>query len=422
MNRLAFNVFRLALVTLGWSSVLTSCNSSTEPEGEVENIRNDIQLSASSRAAADELKDFYQKFTIDAINTVDADPNATSSNVIVSPLSASMMLGMLANGVENEVATRISEYLGVSDLAALNALAANLIEALPNADKKSKLSISNSVWHNDKFLLNSSFSSTISRNFMATLRPIDFSQSSALNTVNDWVSSTTGGVIDSYFDYSEINANTVAVLLNTLYFNGEWAHTYFNPQYTVSEPFHGFSGESAVEMMHCSIIRTQYGANDRFKACTLYFGNAAFRLTLVLPTAEATRKTDMPEISVEELEALTASDQFPFITLSLPKFKLSNSTDLNDVLETAGLSEINGNVTFTMFDNPMNNPIELRQGASLSVDEEGAKVAAASSGELVYSAPTPEYKLEFNRPFYFFLTETSTGACLLSGRIADFSE
>ena len=162
MKKFVSNAFSTAMLFWGFCAFMTSCNSSAEPDKEVENIRNDIQLSASSRAAADELKDFYQKFTIDAINTVDADPNATSSNVIVSPLSASMMLGMLANGVENEVATRISEYLGVSDLAALNALAANLIEALPNADKKSKLSISNSVWHNDKLLLNSSFSSTVS--------------------------------------------------------------------------------------------------------------------------------------------------------------------------------------------------------------------------------------------------------------------
>ena len=422
MKKFVSNAFSTAMLFWGCCAFMTSCNSSVEPDKEVENIRNDIQLSASSRAAADELNAFYLKFTNDAIKTVDENPNSSTSNVIVSPISASMMLGMLANGVEDNLAAEITGYLGVSDLRALNSLASNLMIELPNVDKKSKLSLSNSVWHTNKFMTNSSFSSTVSENFLATLRPIDFSQSSALNIVNDWVSSTTGGVIDSYFDYSEINANTVAVLLNTLYFNGEWADTYFNPQYTVSEPFHGFSGESAVEMMHCSILRTQYGENDRFKACTLYFGNAAFRLTLVLPIAEATRKTDMPEISVEELEALTTSDQFPFITLSLPKFKLSNSTDLNDVLVTAGLSEINKDITCTMFDDPMNSSIKLRQGTSISVDEEGAKVVTVSSGEILIGAPSAEYKLEFNRPFYFFLTETSTGACLLSGRIADIGD
>lgn len=421
MKRFVLNVFSDALAIVGFCTIMISCTSSEEPETQIDNIRNNIELSPASRSAANELRDFYPKFTMDAINSADANTETATDNVIISPISASMMLSMLANGVEPDIASQITDYLGVSDLTALNSLASRLIDALPKVDKKSNLSLSNSVWYADKFLLNTNFSSTISENFMATLRPLDFSQSTALKTVNDWISSTAGGMIDSYFDSAAINGNTIAVILNTLYFNGEWAESYFNPRSTVSETFHGFSGESLVEMMH-SFLRTQYGATDRFKACSLYFGNGAFSLTLILPTSEPSQKMDMPEISAEELDALNASYQYSFISLSIPKFNLSNVISLNDILETAGLSELNGKIAFTMFDDHMNNFITLGHGASISVDEEGAKVAATSSGVIMNMAPTVEASLEFNRPFYFFLTETSTGACLLSGRIADFCD
>ena len=57
------------------------------------------------------------------------------------------------------------------------------------------------------------------------------------------------------------------------------------------------------------------------------------------------------------------------------------------------------------------------------VNENGAEAAAVTALGYIEadsdSAPTPIKEVVFDRPFYFFITEVSTGACVLSGRIAD---
>ncbi|MCM1139590.1 MAG: hypothetical protein NC453_13550, partial [Muribaculum sp.] len=58
---------------------------------------------------------------------------------------------------------------------------------------------------------------------------------------------------------------------------------------------------------------------------------------------------------------------------------------------------------------------------SFGIDEAGVEAAAAT--EITgWSSAMPGAEPTFrmvDQPFYFFITEYSTGACLLSGRIAD---
>ncbi|MDE6443017.1 MAG: hypothetical protein K2K64_01150, partial [Muribaculaceae bacterium] len=67
--------------------------------------------------------------------------------------------------------------------------------------------------------------------------------------------------------------------------------------------------------------------------------------------------------------------------------------------------------------------ITMTQTTSFEIDENGATAAAVSDGEMSFTAepidPNKEYTMVFDRPFYFFIREVSTGACLLSGFIAD---
>ncbi|MEZ3551557.1 MAG: hypothetical protein K1W02_12690 [Muribaculaceae bacterium] len=66
----------------------------------------------------------------------------------------------------------------------------------------------------------------------------------------------------------------------------------------------------------------------------------------------------------------------------------------------------------------------VKQAASFSIDETGAEAAAVSSGELIDTSPgsiDPNhlYTVKVDRPFFFFINEFSSGACVLSGRISD---
>lgn len=100
-------------VLLCFGGMLAGCNSENEPDVIAPNERVDIALDQNTRSAADNLKEFYVNFTTDAVGYVDADDDMRTGNVAVSPLSASMVLAMVANGVSGETQREITEYLGV---------------------------------------------------------------------------------------------------------------------------------------------------------------------------------------------------------------------------------------------------------------------------------------------------------------------
>ena len=59
---------------------------------------------------------------------------------------------------------------------------------------------------------------------------------------------------------------------------------------------------------------------------------------------------------------------------------------------------------------------------SFSIDETGAEAAAVTSEEFFNSVNIDKdgfATVKVDSPFYFFITEWSTGACILSGRIAN---
>ncbi|MDE6753812.1 MAG: hypothetical protein K2J82_04270 [Muribaculaceae bacterium] len=400
--------------TISCVAFLAGCNSS-DNEPDVNN-RKDIDLPVSSRATAEELQSFYTRFTIDAINCNNSNQEIQNKNVIVSPLSASMLLGMLANGTDQVVAKQITDYLGISDLEALNELSHNLLVSLPTVDSKSKIEISNSIWNSNDWKLNSNYTSVMSEKFRASSSSIDFGNPAAAETINKWIENKTNGIINSYYDF--IEPSTILVILNTLYYKGEWADEAFNPKNTKQETFYGLNNNSTVSMMHSEKIHSTYAKTDNYEACVIPFGNTAFSMTLVLPNKDSFNTENFRVITDQEIANLNGLAVYENVKINLPKFMINHKLNLKEVLNFAGLNTINGLIPLKMFENEVERGINLEQGASLSIDEKGAEVAVVSNGEVIMG-DAPTKTMVFDHPFYFFITERSTGACILSGFIAD---
>ncbi len=134
------------------SGFLFSACSDDNDQSEIE-TRRPIELSQQTRATAGDLLEFYVNFTIDMAKSGDAD--IKNENIAVSPISAAMVFAMTANGIEGSNQKEYLEYLGTSDLNALNSLCTSLISQLPEADKKVSLNLANSIWANKCFDHNS---------------------------------------------------------------------------------------------------------------------------------------------------------------------------------------------------------------------------------------------------------------------------
>lgn len=415
-------IIKFAIYFLAFMFVFSSqsCSSDGEENSIIPNKFESIELDELTRAAGNSLGQFYVDFTTDAVRYVDDSDELKSNNVIVSPLSASILLSMVANGIDNDTSQKIIDYLGCNDTDGLKTFISILLNELPKADNQTKLILSNSIWIDNQRKLNGEYHSLMESAYKADIEYVDIANNSqrVMNEINAWSAKKTNNLIPAILD--KLDSETLAVLLNSMYFKAPWSDDFFNVKDTRIEEFHGMSKNSNVEMMHTNIIGLYY-ATDNFESISFAFGNSSFTIRFILPIENLSIEDANSLLTVDELDKLNSGNIYS-ISISIPKFQISTHTDLNGVFKYSRIAAINGDQTFTMFDPAITGFLDFNQGASIELNEKGVEVAATTSGGDMIGAPMfKEAKFNLNRPFYFFIMENTTGtnACIMSGRIAD---
>lgn len=401
-------------------AILAACDN----ENIGDTSRKVIPLDFSTRTTSEELNKFYLKYTLDVVKHSFKTASKENLNVIVSPLSTSMMLGMVANGIMDENSEELMKYLGISNLHSFNEFSKVMMNSLHKSDKKTEVLLANSLWYNIEKKLSKEFHDKLADYFNAKMKGVDFNHDilAINNDINEWCSHNTNGRIDNYFGRVEyLDGFTDALLLNSVYFKSIWSDNTFNKENTQKSIFYGMSHNSEVDMMSSFSTHRYYNFDDYFEYCYLTFGNSTFQMELVLPRKEISVTKSLELFTIEELEKLRTEGNDCQLTLKMPRFKVDKAYNVGDVLRYAGNKSLVGYQPLCIFDPEDFGILSCKQATSLQVDETGVIAAAISSAKDSAIAPElgKKYEMTLNRPFFFFIREFSTGACILSGLIAD---
>ena len=108
------------------------------------------------------------------------------TNLFVSPLSASMALGMALAGAENGTFTAMRDALGLDGIPReeIGASYHSLIGLLTELDPSVQMEIGNSVWNREGFELEAPFVAEVQRDFLARVQSLDFSDPGAADVIN----------------------------------------------------------------------------------------------------------------------------------------------------------------------------------------------------------------------------------------------
>ena len=406
---------------LGSLCLLLGLNScTTDSDSEKNYTPRAIRLTAEQQQLSEKLHSYSIKLLSD-IEKVNQEDTGLPGNTICSPLGTQMILSMIVNGVYKDEESDILDYLGTDDVELLNSLNMELLKQLPFVDKKNIFTLSNALWINSFFnlKLNIDFNKIVTDNYQLHIQEDNFNDNNlqTLERINDWTSLMSNGVINSYL--SELNPNSLGIFLNALYFKANWADEYFSKEDTSSQPFFGQNATNDVEMMKSDFFLTRYSNEEKFEYSKISFGNEGFYMQIILPKEKYTPLDILTTISSTDLKDINSKGDLVKLQLSIPKFTLSSSINISKVFDKLGLSAIN-NATFDMFENPVKGDVTYRQNNSFSIDEKGTEVASVSSADIEFIAPLyDEIKLSLNRPFIFFIRESSTGTILLEGVIND---
>ena len=341
-------------------------------------------------------------------------------NVFVSPLSASMALGMTMNGARGTTldAMRATLGVGTADLQQINAGYKGLIDLLRGLDPSTTFQLANSIWYRNEFPVRQTFLDAVKAAFNAEVRGLNFNDPNSLSLINGWVNSNTQGKIPTILD--AISSDDQMYLINAIYFKASW-RTRFDPAMTRPGTFRGSDGTQTVNMMHRDPmpgVLNRVFSFPHLYAAELGYGNDAFAMTILLPERGANIDSVAAALTTDQWNETTSmldASMGIVLGVTLPKFTLTYDRTFNQDLVALGMGIAFG--AGADFSGLSSSPVYIsyvKQKAFVDVNESGTEAAAATNVALASSTPP---SLDIDRPFIFVIRERLSGTILFMGKM-----
>jgi serpin B len=358
-------------------------------------------------------------FAFDIFKKV-AGSSQESQNLIISPLSISYALSMTLNGAKGTTQDAMLEALRVTGLTPeiINNSYKSLSEALLSVDSRVILSIANSVWTENNFVVKKPFTDILTTYYNAESKSFDITDTQVPKIVNTWIESKTNGLIKNMVD--KLDESTVMLLINAIYFKGKW-NSQFDKANTVQKSFYKPGGATVEVPMMKQKSEFKVYTGEGFVLAEFPYGQGNFVMDVILPDEKSGLKTLIQSITDKSFTGWLNAMYKREIDLSFPRFKYGYKEKLNDVLASMGMG-----IAFTDnadFSNISDIPVmisEVLHQAFIETNEEGTEAAAATIvGIITTSMPPPPLVLNIDHPFLYIIRETSTNSILFMGKVAD---
>ena len=411
-------MYRLCIaVMIGFGAVIAAgCNDSTDARsGPITELPR--ALTGSERAVVGASNGFGLEL---AAHVTATDSRA---NVVVSPLSASMALGMTLNGANGSTFDAMRSALGFGSLTQeqINDSYRNLIDLLTELDPDVRFEIANAIWAQESVPFHDAFFNAVAAAFDARAESRDFGDPATVDAINAWVKEHTGGLIDSIVD--GLDPALVMLLVNAIYFDGEWT-TQFNSEDTRRHAFtRGDGSRVDVDMMSLAEVEVHRASGPSYAAVELPYGGEAFSMVIVLPDPGVSAREWLAELDADTWVALTEGlTPGRLDWLSIPKLTLTYDTYLNDALQAMGMGPaFRPGADFTRM-SPLGHQLCIdfvRQKTFVEVDERGTRAAAVTAVGVGITSLTPFVEFVADRPFVFVIRERLSGTALFVGLVGD---
>lgn len=395
---------------------LAACGNDDEPEvpkGDYDSLT--IELTADEQNVAQHNNAF-------AWELMDLVGNDMTRNVALSPMSASACLSMLANAAEGNSRSQLLQALGFADLPidAVNSYNRKLTDNMCGLDPAVKLAVANSVWYAPMVNPKKAFMADMNEYY--GIESYEINRATFVGDVNDWCAKKTKNLITKILEDDEVS---IFSFINAIYFKGIWHHDYkFDKAKTKIGSFDNADGSQGSTSYMCAKQTYNYYCSDTWRAISIPFGGKGFRFAVILPDEGQTLRDILPSVKAEA-HNVTRMSQYQRIDLELPKFKTYCASKLAGHLHDMGVTDI-FDPSLADLSNLSDADIYVgmvKQHVSFEINEKGAEAAAVTIIDLDTSAgPVVDgYELfHVDRPFYYLISEQSSGSILFMGCQSNF--
>lgn len=389
-------------------------NMSVKPLSEVSHENSDETPDDSFNAA-------YRNYSAELFKTTCAEDIKAGNNVMISPESVMLAIGMTANGAKGETLSQMETVLGGQGIDAVNKAMQYRMTKFMNSDTVN-FNVANSVWVRDdseRINMKQEFCDKVKSVYNADsfLAPFD---NTTLNDINSWINKNTNNMIPSVLD--SIKESDVAYLINAMAFEGEWAEKYEDAQVREDDKFTNSKGEEEkVKMLYSE--EDGYFEDENTTGFLKYYSGHDYAFMAMLPSEGTDIADYVANMDGEKLSNLWQSAGGS-VDACIPEFSYDYGRELSDDLKAMGMTApFDENADFSDMAETGSGSLfidKVIHKTHIELDRFGTK-AAASTVVVMKDEACLEAKdkkqVYLNRPFVYAIIDTESGTPVFMGAV-----
>ena len=339
---------------------------------------------------------------------------SSKDNVVVSSLSMINALSLLSNGAYGNTKKELRSVVSGVDMDLLNGANYYLNSRVTafNGDD-AKLLMADALWCDDSFDVKTAFLQNVIDYYNSEVMRIDLSAADTKDKMNQWIADATEKTITNTVD--EISAETLLLMVSTIFMEDEWATPYLSNQLTQGT-FHSDADVNATFMTSTeSYINTTY-AEGFVKG----FKNLPLKFAALMPAEDMSVEDFAKGLTAAKWQALLDSQQATsFCSASMPMFEINYKNDLIATLKALGVKDAfdSSKADFSQMSNTGKPYVSgIVHDTFIQIGPNGAKAGAATASDTKGNAASDDMpKLTFDKPFVFVIYDNESGVPVFTG-------
>ncbi|XP_062933352.1 serpin B13 isoform X5 [Cynocephalus volans] len=343
-------------------------------------------------------------------------------NIFFSPVGISAAIGMLLLGARGATSSQLQRLIHFhSSLRNTSSKSLSsyhpkkteeihhqfqkLLTEISKLTNDYELNIANRLFGEKTYLFLQKYLDYVEKYYHAFLEPVDFINAAdeSRKKINSWVESQTNEKIKDLFPDGSLSNSTKLVLVNTVYFKGQW-HKEFKKENTKEEKFW------LNKDLQAKILGMPYKNND-------------LSMFVLLPNDIDGLEKIIDKITPEKLVEWTNPGHMEErnVNLHLPRFEVEESYDLEDVLAAIGMGDAFSEQKADYSGMSPRSGLHAQKFLHRSfmvVTEEGTEATAATSIGFTVSSAAGYENVHCNHPFLFFVRHNESSSVLFFGRFS----
>ncbi|MBP5411273.1 MAG: hypothetical protein J6Y26_05150 [Lachnospiraceae bacterium] len=355
---------------------------------------------------ADKAYAAVDQFTVRSLKTFLS--GRSGQNKVYSPINIYLMLGMLAESTAGNSRDQILSLAGADSVEDMRALSKALWNRLyRDADNESCL-LGASVWLDEGLddVYNKETLQRLASEYYASSFSGEMGSKSYSEAFRKWLDNMTGGMLKDSVEELELHRDTLIALATTIYLNEQWSKP-FSEENTKDGVFHAVDGDKNVPFMYKAYVGYCY-RGEKFTAVSKDLESST--MWMILPNDGVSVDEILDDPDIADLLSKKASDlKRATIYLSVPKFDVSDSPELIDMLKELGVTDIfdtRADFSPLFTDGGGAYVGEAKHSVRVQMSEDGVKAAAYVEVQITKSGDYPEedeITITLDRPFLFLI-------------------